>query len=180
LDRANALKITTEFAKLGRLRSCGTRKKVNHIGGRDKVEINIEGRVQFDMLQVIQKERNMSSYTLNAVSAEFLGEQKEDVHYSMIGELFLTSSDTRRRLAAYCLKDALLPMQLMDKLLCMYNYIEMARVTGTPINFLLNRGQMIKVQSQLLRKAQAHQFVMPAIKSEESEAKFEGATVLDP
>ena len=28
-----------------------------------------------------------------------------------------------------------------------YNYVEMARVTGTPINFLLNRGQMIKVQS---------------------------------
>lgn len=27
-----------------------------------------------------------------------------------------------------------------------YNYVEMARVTGTPINFLLNRGQMIKVQ----------------------------------
>merc|ERR1719343_1785957 len=39
---------------------------------------------------------------------------------------------------------------------------------------------MIKVQSQLLRKAQEHQFVMPAIKSEKSEDKYEGATVLDP
>merc|ERR1719343_1959103 len=39
---------------------------------------------------------------------------------------------------------------------------------------------MIKVQSQLLRKAREHQFVMPAIKSQQSEDKYEGATVLDP
>ena len=45
----------------------------------------------------------------------------------------------------------------------MYNYVEMARVTGTPINFLLNRGQMIKVQSQLLRKARQCGFVMPTL-----------------
>lgn len=29
----------------------------------------------------------------------------------------------------------------------------MARVTGVPINYLLSRGQQIKVMSQLLRKA---------------------------
>ena len=40
---------------------------------------------------------------------------------------------------------AMLPQQLMDKLMYMYNYIEMARVTGVPIGFLLGRGQMIKV-----------------------------------
>lgn len=62
----------------------------------------------------------------------------------------------------------------------MYNYVEMARVTGTPINFLLNRGQMIKVTSQLLRKARECGYVMPAMKSQPSEDKFEGATVLEP
>merc|ERR1719502_97506 len=98
----------------------------------------------------------------------------------MMGDLFQGSSDTRRRLAIYCLKDAYLPILLMDKLLCMYNYVEMARVTGTPINYLLNRGQMIKVTSQLLRKARQLGFVMPTLKSQQSEDKFEGATVLDP
>eukprot|EP00928_Gymnodinium_smaydae_P053270 TRINITY_DN37302_c0_g1_i1.p1 TRINITY_DN37302_c0_g1~~TRINITY_DN37302_c0_g1_i1.p1 ORF type:complete len:1054 (-),score=284.41 TRINITY_DN37302_c0_g1_i1:242-3403(-) len=181
LDRAEALDRKTffDFCKLGRLRE-RTRKRINTIQGREKVDVNIEGRVQFDMLDVIQKEQKLSSYSLNAVSAEFLGEQKEDVHYSMIGDLFKTSAETRRRLAVYCLKDAYLPMLLMDKLLCMYNYVEMARVTGTPINFLLNRGQMIKVTSQLLRKARATQFVMPALKSQQSDDKYEGATVLDP
>merc|ERR1719310_2640204 len=98
----------------------------------------------------------------------------------MIGDLFKTSAETRRRLAIYCLKDAFLPMQLLEKLLCMYNYVEMARVTGTPINYLLNRGQMIKVTSQLLRKAQEYDFVMPTLRSEKSDDKFEGATVLEP
>jgi len=179
IERAGALNLN-EFCLLGRMRNSRTRIRVNQFGGREVTEINIDGRVLFDMITVIQKEHKLRSYSLNAVSAEFLGEQKEDVHYSMIGDLFTTNAETRRRLAIYCLKDAYLPMRLMEKLLCMYNYVEMARVTGTPINFLLNRGQMIKVTSQLLRKAQQHGFVMPTTKAQPSDDKFEGATVLDP
>lgn len=37
----------------------------------------------------------------------------------------------------------------------------MARVTGVPINFLLKRGQQIKVVSQLLRKARKTNYIMP-------------------
>lgn len=57
-----------------------------------------------------------------------------------------------RRLAVYCLKDAYLPLRLLDKLMCLTNYMEMARVTGVPLSYLLTRGQQIKVVSQLLRK----------------------------
>ncbi len=46
-----------------------------------------------------------------------------------------------------------LPLKLMEKLMCIYNYTEMARVTGVPINYLFNRGQQIKVVSMLYRKA---------------------------
>jgi hypothetical protein len=35
--------------------------------------------------------------------------------------------------------------------MCLINYIEMARVTGVPLSYLLSRGQQIKVVSQLLR-----------------------------
>ena len=45
----------------------------------------------------------------------------------------------------YCLKDAFLPQKLMDKLMVVINHIEMARVTGVPLDFLLSRGQQIKV-----------------------------------
>ncbi len=37
----------------------------------------------------------------------------------------------------------------------------MARVTGVPINFLLNRGQQIKVMSQLLRKSRVLDYICP-------------------
>ena len=62
------------------------------------------------------------------------------------------NDQTRRRLAVYCLKDAYLPLRLLDKLMSIINYMEMARVTGVPLTYLLSRGQQIKVISQLLRK----------------------------
>lgn len=36
--------------------------------------------------------------------------------------------------------------RLLDKLMCVVNYIEMARVTGVPFSYLLSRGQQIKVK----------------------------------
>jgi len=60
------------------------------------------------------------------------------------------------------------------------NYTEMARVTGVPFNYLLARGQQIKVISQLYRKAQLEGFVIPNLKSEGTDEQYEGATVIEP
>ena len=103
------------------------------LGTRDNKETNIEGRIQFDMYTVITREHKLSSYTLNSVSFEFLGEQKEDVHHSIISDLHAKNEYTRRRLAIYCIKDAYLPLRLMEKLMCLFNFTEMSRVTGVPI-----------------------------------------------
>ena len=73
-------------------------------GTYDYKEITIDGRIQFDLLQAIQRDHKLSSYSLNAVSAHFLGEQKEDVHHSIISDLQSGNEETRRRLAVYCLK----------------------------------------------------------------------------
>jgi DNA polymerase delta subunit 1 len=154
-------------------------------GTRDSKEITIEGRVQFDLMQAVQRDHKLSSYSLNSVSAHFLGEQKEDVHHSAISELQAGNAETRRRLAVYCLKDAYLPQRLLDKLMYMYNYIEMARVTGVPLSFLLSRGQSIKVMSQILRKAAQRGLLVPHMPKKgqgdqaEGGVAFEGATVLD-
>ena len=149
LDRASTLRLDN-FARFTRVTNSNVRAKKTTFsskaqGTRESKEISCEGRVPFDLLQAIQRDYKLSSYSLNSVSAEFLGDQKEDVHHAMISVLQEGNEDSRRRLAVYCIKDALLPQQLMDKLMYMYNYIEMARVTGVPIGFLLGRGQMIKV-----------------------------------
>lgn len=189
MKRAETLGLTS-FAHLGRIRNRPSKIKMTTFsskayGSTDTKETSIEGRVQVDMLKVIQREHKLRSYTLNAVSAHFLGEQKEDVHHSAITGLFEGSADDRRRLAVYCLKDAYLPKRLMDKLAVVYNMIGMVRVTGVPLEYLLTRGQQIKVFSQMLRKAAQDQTVIPFYeKSEGGESEdgptYEGATVLDP
>ncbi|CAA0833903.1 DNA polymerase delta catalytic subunit [Striga hermonthica] len=184
IQRAEALGIA-EFPILGRMRNTRVRVKdakfsSRQLGTRESKEVTIEGRVQFDLLQAMQRDYKLSSYSLNSVSAHFLNEQKEDVHHSIISDLQNGNSETRRRLAVYCLKDAYLPQRLLDKLMFIYNYVEMARVTGVPMSFLLSRGQSIKVLSQLLRKAKQKNLVIPNVKQAGSEqGSYEGATVLE-
>ncbi|GFQ06146.1 DNA polymerase delta catalytic subunit, partial [Phtheirospermum japonicum] len=184
IQRAEVLGIA-EFPILGRMRHTRVRVRdakfsSRQLGTRESKEVTIEGRVQFDLLQAIQRDYKLSSYSLNSVSAHFLNEQKEDVHHSIISDLQNGNSETRRRLAVYCLKDAYLPQRLLDKLMFVYNYVEMARVTGVPISFLLSRGQSIKVLSQLLRKAKQKNLVLPNVKQAGSEqGSYEGATVLE-
>ena len=219
LDRAKSLKLAS-FPYLGRLRHGMTTMKNKKFesrayGIRENKEIKIDGRIQFDVLDVIRREYKLRSYTLNSVCAHFLNQQKEDVrartsdthvhcspychpharvspllcccmpcavqvHHSIISDLQNGNAETRRRLAAYCLKDALLPLRLMGKLMLFINAIEMARVTGVPIVYLLTRGQQIKVVSQLYRKARQHDLLIPVRDQKGNDEKYEGATVIEP
>ena len=184
LDRAKHLKLT-KFPYWSRLKSIqssatSTNFSSKQMGNRDTKATNTNGRIQMDLLQLIQRDHQLRSYTLNSVCAQFLGEQKEDVHHSIITELHNGTSDSRRRLAVYCLKDAYLPQRLMDKLMCLVNYTEMARVTGVPFNFLLSRGQQVKFISQMFRKTLEQQLIVPNLKNEGPDEQYEGATVIEP
>lgn len=144
--------------------------------------LELAGRVQFDILTVIQREHKLRSYTLNSVSAHFLGQQKEDVQYNIIGTLFRGTDNDRKRLAVYCLKDAELPFLLMDKLMLLVNYLEMARVTGVPVSYLFTRGQQIKVLSQLYRKAMEKDLLIPtmSVRVQGDDVAYTGAIVITP
>ncbi|KAJ9536846.1 hypothetical protein OSB04_029579 [Centaurea solstitialis] len=88
IQRAETLKIT-EFPILGRIRNSRVRVRdttfnSRQYGTRESKEVTLEGRVQFDLLQAMQRDYKLSSYSLNSVSAHFLKEQKEDVHHSII------------------------------------------------------------------------------------------------
>jgi DNA polymerase delta subunit 1 len=184
LDRAKHLKVNgfDFWSRLQSVRSVAkeTNFSSKQMGNRDTKATNTNGRLQLDLLQLVQRDHQLRSYTLNSVSAQFLGEQKEDVHHTMITELFNGTPESRRRLAVYCLKDAYLPQRLLDKLSCLENYTEMARVTGVPFNFLLSRGQQVKFVSQLFRKALEQKLVIPNLSSNASDEQYEGATVIEP
>lgn len=117
VKRAPKLKV---FKELGRLRrTLATMKDTTFqssaYGKRENVETTVHGRVVFDLLPYMFRNHKLSSYSLNSVSAEFLGQQKEDVHHSIISDLQNGTDEDRRRLAVYCIKDALLPWKLMEK-----------------------------------------------------------------
>lgn len=81
INRAKTLKID-RFSYLTRVKDSKSRIKDTTFsskayGKRESKETSMEGRVQFDILQVIQRDHKLRSYSLNAVSSHFLGEQKE-------------------------------------------------------------------------------------------------------
>lgn len=150
------------------------------IGPREGKRIKAEGRLVFDMHDFIRTEFRLRSYSLNSVSAYFLKEQKEDVHFSMIPALQEGSNESRRRLGMYCMKDTYLPLKLLFVTNALMNYCEMARVTGVPFDYLVSRGQSIKVLSQLLRRARAQGYVLPTIDVGSRDETYEGGYVMEP
>ena len=91
LERAGALRVPT-FPYLGRIVKEKTviKERVfesKAYGKRVNKVMNIEGRVQFDLLPILLRNYKLRSYSLNAVSYHFLLEQKEDVHHSIITDL---------------------------------------------------------------------------------------------
>ena len=60
------------------------------------------------------------------------------------------------------------------------NLLEMAKATWVPLCFLVERGQQIKVFSQLTKKAREMGFMVPTIRwGQLPEEQYEGATVLE-
>jgi DNA polymerase delta subunit 1 len=90
-------------------------------GQRDSKETVMDGRLQMDILQFMQREHKLRSYTLNSVCAHFLGEQKEEVHHSIITDLQNGTPESRRRLAVYCLKVSTHVIQAFETLPCSCN-----------------------------------------------------------
>ncbi|RWS23196.1 DNA polymerase delta catalytic subunit-like protein [Leptotrombidium deliense] len=188
LKRAARLQVS-RFPFFGRIKHAATSMETKsfqskQMGNRNFSDIKISGRCPFDLFQVVLRDYKLRSYSLNAVSYHFLEEQKEDVHYSIITDLQNGDENTRRRLAVYCLKDAVLPLRLLDKLMCIINYMEMARVTGVPLNYLLTRGQQVKVTAQLMKFAKQSNFILPTTDYNKQKfgdpLSYTGATVIEP
>lgn len=162
LERVETLKHVderaTQIAYLGRITKRKSevredRKEDRAHGIRQNKKINVEGRIQMDMLPIMQKELKLFSYTLNNVSKMFLGQQKEDMSYSLIPEKH-QSKEGRTELNSYCVKDALLPYRLLKHFNWKKKFGRKARVTGVPLDALLNRGLGFQGKSVVYRKFQ--------------------------
>jgi len=139
------------------------------------------GRFIFDLFHEVKKGYKLDSYSLNNVSKLYLGDQKIDMTPKEMFARFLEGDPVKlREVAEYCIKDTLLPHKLMKKLCTLLNLVEMAKATWVPVSFLVERGQQIKVFSQLTKKARELGYMVPTIKyGSLPEEQYEGATVLE-
>lgn len=175
-----------EFFNMGKLKEqvCEMNYKMlssSALGDNKLKLLPMSGRFIFDLFQEVKREQKLDSYSLNFVSETFLGDRKIDMTPKEMFRRFREEDPQElAEVAEYCIKDTLLPHRLMDKLCVLLNLIEMAKATWVPLCYLSERGQQIKVYSQLSRKARELGFMIPTIRwGKIQPEQYEGATVLD-
>ena len=141
----------------------------------------MNGRFIFDLFHEVKREKKLDSYKLDFVAETYLGDHKIDMHpKEMFAAFKANDPDRLGKVAEYCVKDTILPHRLTDKLCTLLNLIEMAKATWVPLHYLVERGQQIKVFSQLTRKAREMGFMVPTIRyGKMPNDGYVGATVLD-
>jgi DNA polymerase elongation subunit (family B) len=151
-----------EFGELGRLK--GEPIKLT----ADTFENNTRGpmaiynseirlRMPFDAIRIFMaemKERyNNLAYITSVVFKDVPEAErpaKGDVSYAEIEPLFLGSADDRLRLAVYCARDAELPYMNLERKGFFAIYCGMSRLTGVPLQWLIERGASAKVLISLI------------------------------
>ena len=152
------------------------------LGNNELKMVPMKGRYVFDLFQDIKREHKLESYSLNNVSKHFLKDQKNDMPVKEIFSRFAEGDPVRLgEVAQYCIKDTELPHAIMAKVCQIQNLVEMAKACWVPLSFLSERGQQIKVFSQMAKKARELNFVIPAFRrvNTPDDGKYEGATVLE-
>jgi DNA polymerase delta subunit 1 len=153
------------------------------LGNNQLKMVPMKGRYVFDLFQDVKREHKLESYSLNNVSKHFLKDQKNDMPVKEIFSRYAEGDAARLgEVAEYCIKDTELPHALMEKLCQIQNLMEMAKACWVPLAFLSERGQQIKVFSQMAYKARQLNFIIPTFKYGSGgggDDGYEGATVLD-
>ena len=186
MKRAIVTKCNLKFFQLSKLRGYNCELKLKKLsssalGDNDLKLVSMPGRFIFDLFHEVKKGYKLDSYKLDNVSKLYLGDNKIDMPAKEMFARYKEGDPVKlREVAEYCIKDTLLQHRLLSKMCIMINLLEMAKATWVPLCFLVERGQQIKVFSQLTKKAREMGFMVPTIQyGQLAEQGYEGATVLD-
>tara|TARA_B100001113_G_scaffold56502_1_gene42189 strand:+ start:244 stop:2985 length:2742 start_codon:yes stop_codon:yes gene_type:complete len=186
MTRANMVRCSPEFYEMSKLKGHTCEMKVKKLsssalGDNELKLLPIPGRFIFDMFHEVKKGYKLDSYKLDNVSKLYLGDQKIDMPAKEMFARFREEDPIKlREVAEYCIKDTLLPHKLLSKLCTLINLLEMAKATWVPLCYLVERGQQIKVFSQLTKKAREMGYLVPTIEWGQGLVDgYEGATVLE-
>jgi DNA polymerase elongation subunit (family B) len=105
---------------------------------------------------------------------------KDDVTPQDIFRMSNGTDAERAIVAKYCIQDCNLVHHLMRKIDVITEYMEMSNLCSVPINFLVFRGQGIKLTSFVAKKCMEKGYLMPDLEKSGSDGGYEGAIVLPP
>lgn len=108
------------------------------------------------------------------------GMAKDDVSPQDIFRMSNGTNAERAVVAKYCIQDCNLVHHLMRKIDVLTEYMEMANLCSVPINFLVFRGQGIKLTSFVAKKCMEKGYLMPDLEKGKLDGGYEGAIVLPP
>jgi DNA polymerase elongation subunit (family B) len=108
------------------------------------------------------------------------GMAKDDVSPQDIFRMSNGTDAERAIVAKYCIQDCNLVHHLMRKIDVLTEYMEMANLCSVPINFLVFRGQGVKLTSFVAKKCMEKGYLMPDLEKVKSDGGYEGAIVLPP
>ena len=156
MTRVKQLLMEHSFGYISKMKKAKTELKVkmlssSALGDNILHLLTFIGRTELDLLKIVQRDHNLDSYSLNNVSQIFIGDEKDDVTPKQIFEYQRQNSEKRSIIAKYCIKDCVLLIDLMNKLDILSANIGMANVCSVPLEFIILRGQGIKIQSLVSR-----------------------------
>ena len=136
--------------------------------------------------KVIEMDKDGGSFCIEGVETPDMNKKvkwglaKDDVTPQDIFRMTNEGPDERAVIAKYCIQDCNLVHYLMNKIDVITGFIEMASLCSVPLDFLVMRGQGIKLTSYLAKKCRAKKTLMPVLDKANSDEGYEGAIVLDP
>jgi DNA polymerase elongation subunit (family B) len=108
------------------------------------------------------------------------GLAKDDVTPQDIFRMTNEGPNERAVIAKYCIQDCNLVQHLLRKIDVITGFTEMSRLCSVPIDFLVLRGQGIKLTSYIAKKCREKDTLMPVIEKGSQDEAYEGAIVLAP
>ena len=114
--------------------------------------LQVPGLWNVDLRVIIKRQHQLDSNKLDYVAEHFLGEHKIDLPPKQQFALYRqglqrrsTQAANLQKIGEYCIRDTELPLRLINKLAVMPSMMEMASATVVPIDYLLQRGQSVRL-----------------------------------
>lgn len=182
-----------------------TIKKIEHIDNKTKIySQNLSGLEKGSYVNFIEEIHSEDKYKdgakfkvieIDKINSSFIidskenldtkkklrwGLSKDDVSPQDIFRMTNEGPKERYLIAKYCIQDCNLVHYLMNKMDVITGYVEMASLCSVPIEYLVLRGQGIKLTSFIAKKCKEKKTLMPDLDKADLDEGYEGAIVLPP